>query len=363
MKKLILALLLFPTVLFAQNTKGFVITGAITGFTDGTEIKLNNGNDNSELSSAKITKGKFTLKGKVDEPMLTLFTVGQETPVYLFAENNKINITAKKGDLKNMKVTGSVSNKEFQTFKKTFDPLMAKRNSVVTTLNKTAPGTTYDMLMLQYDSLNTAVQNNIENFIRKNPASFVSPFLIFVNSQMNEDVTAMEQKYLLLADNIKNSKIGKSLQQTINYNKVGAVGTDALDFTQPDTSGNPVSLSSFKGKYVLVDFWASWCGPCRAENPNVVAAYQKFNNKNFTVLGVSLDRPGQKDKWIEAIKHDGLTWTQVSDLQFWSNAAAQLYRINSIPSNMLVDPSGKIIGKNLRGEQLEAKLCEVLGCN
>jgi peroxiredoxin len=137
-----------------------------------------------------------------------------------------------------------------------------------------------------------------------------------------------------------------------------AVGNMAPDFTLPDTEGKPVSLSSFKGKYVLVDFWASWCGPCRGENPNVVANYNKYKNKNFTVLGVSLDE--DKTKWLAAIKTDNLTWKHISDLKGWASAAARLYGVESIPFNVLLDPSGKIIATDLREEDLGKKLGEVL---
>jgi peroxiredoxin len=138
------------------------------------------------------------------------------------------------------------------------------------------------------------------------------------------------------------------------------VGKDAPDFALPDVNGKEVKLSSFKGKYVLVDFWASWCKPCRVENPNVVSAYEQYKDKNFTVLGVSLDRPGGKDDWIKAIKADNLSWTHVSDLQFWNSSVIPLYKFDGIPFNVLVDPQGKVIAEALRGPKLEAKLAEVL---
>jgi peroxiredoxin len=366
MKTLITLLFLLPAFVFSQVTEKketFTVNGTVTGLSDGADIKITNTNDNTEIAKSKVIKGKFSISGSIAEPSLYYIVLGKQQPQHIFLENKVIGISGDVNKPKELKITGSKSHLDFIEFRDIFNPLFGEMNATAAEINKAMPGPHYDELMHKYDSVNKEIQVQIDKFVSAKPSSFVSTFLLFVTAQVSDDPMQLEKRYNLLADNIKQSGVGKSLSEYIAYNKVGAVGTTAVDFTQPDTMGNPVSLSSFRGKYVLVDFWASWCGPCRNENPNVVQAYNKFNAKNFTVLGVSLDQPTGKQKWLDAIAKDNLTWTHVSDLKFWNNDAAVLYHVQGIPFNFLIDPQGKIIGKNLRGAALEAKLCELLGCN
>jgi peroxiredoxin len=359
MKKVLFLFLLLP--LFSLAQKGFVITGTVSGVADG-DVKITSSQEQAQLvAKGTIKKGALNVKGNVTEPGLYFITIGKEQPQHIFLENTAIKINGSKKNIKNLKIEGSTSQQDFDQFRTTFNPLIGELSGKAALLNRTNDEAERANLMQDYDSISRSIQTEIDKFIAAKPSSYVSPFLLFVTAQMVEDPVRMEQRYKSLNEAIRNSNVGKSLANFIESSKVGAVGTDALDFTQTDVEGKEVSLSSFKGKYVLIDFWASWCRPCREENPNVVEAYRKFSPKNFTVLGVSLDR--ERDAWLNAIKKDGLVWTQVSDLQFWNNAAATLYRVQGIPQNFLIDPNGKIVGKNLRGAELDSKLCALLGCN
>jgi peroxiredoxin len=201
----------------------------------------------------------------------------------------------------------------------------------------------------------------IKKFIQENPNSFISLELLS-NLTYTTDYAEIGLLFNRLTPAVKASADGKQFAETLSRLNATALGAIAPEFTVADTSGNMVSLSSFRGKYVLIDFWASWCVPCRQENPNVVKTFNRYKDQNFTIIGVSLDRPTGKESWLNAIHKDGLTWTQLSELAAAGKSkTAALYALSSIPSNFLLDPDGKIIAKNLRGEDLGNKLAEIFG--
>jgi thiol-disulfide isomerase/thioredoxin len=211
----------------------------------------------------------------------------------------------------------------------------------------------YAILRDRADSLTAA-------FVKAHVSSPAAAGIIYDDYRLKSNLDRTEGLYNALSSEAQQNATAKELKDKIDLGRRVVVGTKAPDFSMKDTSGNMVSLSSFRGKYVLIDFWASWCGPCRKENPNVVKAYKQYKDHNFTVLGVSLDRPGAKAAWEKAIRDDGLFWTQVSDLQYFNTAAVKLYGIIGIPQNFLISPDGTLIATNLRGDALFSKLASLL---
>ncbi len=330
-------------VISSPSKNGFNIDCTIAGLADNTIIKLMNGNSGTEEQSTTIKGGKCKFTGNTAAADFKVIGVNGQPPfITIFLDNSKVIVNAKSDALDKAIITGSASHNDFLAF----TDVTKKYEDLINGKGKYSP-----------EFINTAA-NTIEKFIGTHTNSFISPLAVYRHNQITGDYAKQEELFNKLTAPVKSTPIGVYIAQQITSNAANGYGKPLGEFSQADTSGKEITLSSFRGKYVLIDFWASWCGPCRAENPNVVSSFEKYKTKNFTVLGISLDR--DKQAWINAITQDGLNWIHLSDLKFWNNAVAQQFGITSIPQNYLIDPRGNVIGKNLRGAALEYKLSQVL---
>jgi len=322
------------------------------------------------LDSITLNAGKFSLKGKAaEESLLQLRFPKIENGPLFFVINDKsdITITGDWNDIRKLSYKGSPASERLRVFVDSLSATQQKLGNMQYELQNVIQGDSLrNLQQMAMTNMVTSFKTYVKKVAMEDKSPMVSMFATSIgtgtdaaeNEAMYNNLLKRFPKHTGIQTVVKQYRESVASAPQPPKQNTPAIGTMAPDITMPDVNGNNFSLSSLKGKYVLVDFWASWCGPCRGENPNLVAAYNKYKNKNFTILGVSLDKT--KDAWLEAIKKDGLTWTHISDLKFWDSEAVGLYGFNGIPYNVLLDPTGKIIADNLRGSDLERKLQEVL---
>jgi len=360
MKKII-ALSVVVLFVFAacQNKSGkYRISGEIAGVDSGKVylLKPEIGKAPVIEDTADVVNGNFEIKGTAGK-YATFHLLRLNSRQYIaefFLEGGNTEITAYKDSTINETDVFNVFIKELASlqqkmtnYKQEYQTAAAKKNQQE-----------MDRIQADFQASSDNMIVYTKNFIRENNNSVVAPFILYNQLAPSLEYDQLKDLTDTISPELQGSEYMIQLNEYLSQKSKTAIGAIASDFTMKDTEGNDFTLSSLRGKYVLIDFWASWCSPCRNENPNVVKAYNNFKDKGFDIIGVSLDK--DKDAWVKAIKDDNLTWHHVSDLKFWNNVVARTYGVQSIPYNLLLDKEGKIIAMNLRGDALTKKLEEVM---
>ena len=353
---------LFSVVLISScSTPGnhFEIRGNMDGISDGWVVLAKVADNTLQPVDSVMSKnGAFNFEGTIEAPEVFYLHFKTDNKYKsFFLEPGSIAIS---GNPEKPEITGSENQALLDQFNDSlvkFDELMREISMQYHEAQMAGNVDIIAQLEAQFGAIENQINQYMIDFVKQHSAQSVAPYILISNSY-NFSLEQLTHIRAALDPSLQSTKYVTALDEQIAKIEKVAIGKPAPLFSQADTAGNMVSLSSFQGKYLLIDFWASWCKPCRGENPNVVSAYLKFRDKNFDILGVSLDR--SNEQWLQAVKDDSLIWTHVSDLKYWDNEASQLFAVNSIPANFLIDPQGIIIAKDLRGEDLHAKLAELL---
>ena len=358
MRKLLLSIVAASMTLAACNAQsGYKVTGTVEGMPDGKAIIATvNGSSLDTLAKADVKNGSFEFTGNVSEPTgAYIMVIGQRGAIPFMLENANITVNAGQAGLT---VTGSEGQKIYDQFM-AINTTTQQEAMKLQQEYQAANGDQAKMQAVQeaYAKLMTDAQAKETELIKANPDSYVSTFVI-VSGMGQMEYEQLKERYNLLGEKAKASAQGKAIAAQIAKLESTAIGQIAPNFTITTPEGESISLYDIKGKVKLIDFWASWCGPCRGENPHVVEIYKEYNPKGLEIFGVSLDN--NKEAWVKAIADDGLVWKHGSDLKGWQSAPAQLYSVSGIPHTVLLDENNKIIAKNLRGDELKQKIAELL---
>lgn len=384
MKKIILSLLAVATIVSCNKVGNneFEIEGNASGFKDGRNVylKMQDTVTNSlvNLDTVKIENGKFIFKGAVTEPSLHFIAIDStENQIPFILEEGNITVAVNKDTIFKSIVGGTYSNDQLVAYSKETEKIQKKvqkfqevNREKLQQAQISADTVTMNALMKEYKTFQDQFKDVSLKHVEDHPKSYIS--LFFIKQFLNDpsfDMARATKMYENLDPLLKNTKEGKSIKKSLDGLKTTEkksnvssssveIGTMAPDFSAPNTDGKETSLKSALGKLTLIDFWASWCGPCRKENPNVVALYKDFHAKGLNIIGVSLDE--KADKWKEAIAKDQLTWTQISNLKGWEDPIAKRYFVDGIPATFLLDEKGIIIARDLRGAELRAKVASIL---
>jgi len=354
MKKFLI--LILSIALFAcTQQKGFKINVNLEGADGQILLEQRIAGEWVSVDTAEVVDGVAVLEGEVDYPGVYYISVaGERSKTMVFVENTTMNVSGKADSIYLATVTGSATHDEYNVVNNRIQEISKEYMALYQeSRSATAAGDTIKAkeLMDKVNELYESTTTLQEEFIKENPASYVTPYLLS-RTQHGKEADELEAIVARLDPKLDSVQSVIDIKVKIEKLKRVAVNQIAPDFMQNDTEGNSVKFSDIysKNELTLLDFWAAWCGPCRRENPNIVAVYNDFKDKGFSVFGVSLDR--DKDAWLKAIEDDQLTWDHVSDLAYWQNAAAQLYAVSSIPHSLLVDKTGKIIAKDKSEDEL-----------
>ncbi len=357
MKRISQLLLLLLLINACKEKQQTTLSGTIKKFGSG-EIYLIEASDEATIDTIKVENDKFNTTLNIKSPTFYMLNFGpNQKPAFLILENGVTTIDYEMNNFNSLKVKGGKEQDFYDKFLNENLAYFERMDSIGTVANEFAENEEMlNVLKLEFLKADSIVKANQINFVKNNPNAVVSAFLAYnyLNQESEKNYENAESLYKSLGQNVQQTYYGKKIDEIKKQLQNTSIGSKAPDFTLNDVNGKTVKLSDFKGKITLIDFWASWCGPCRRENPNVVATYKKYHDKGFEILGVSLD--DSKEKWVDAIAKDGITWVQVSDFKGWESDVARLYGIEYIPSNILLDEEGKIIGKDLMGPNLDETL-------